>query len=70
MFQTFGREGRINTAFKPVPGVGIYLQSTTGICDLNWIPIGTFDEHVHRIFGTSSVDAAHNARNALRTIVV
>ncbi len=61
---------RINAALETVARIGIDLQITARIGDLDHVPIGAFKENIDRLFGTAAFLAAHDARDAFRATII
>ena len=70
MFQPIRRERGVNAAFETVARVGMNFQRTPRISNLDWVPIGAFDEHIYRVLGAAGISPTHDAPDALRASVV
>ncbi len=63
-------EGRIDAALEAVAGVGIDLQAPAGAGGAGGIEIGCLDDDVDGRVGHAGAQAAHDAADALRAVIV
>ena len=69
-FQPDRREFRVDATFKTIARIGIDFQRAARVGDLHRIPIGAFDEHIHRVLGAAGVQTTHDTRDAFGAVVI
>ena len=70
VLKTFGGEGRINAALKPVARIRIDFKRTARVSNLHRVPVSAFDKDVNGFIGTAGLEPAHDTGDALHTVVI